>query len=204
SLSLDVPAELHKHPRYKITRFVGGGGMGLVFQAEHRMMDRPVALKVVHPKYLAHPASVERFRREVQAAARLHHPNIVAAFDADEAGATHFLVMEFVEGQTLSQYLKEKGKLDIPEACDVIRQAALGLEHAHQNKMVHRDIKPDNLMRTERGDIKILDFGLARFAQDEAAAEKSAPAEIAAPVETGIKADIAPLRPPTHPGRGQA
>ncbi|MFO0967715.1 MAG: protein kinase [Gemmataceae bacterium] len=194
SFSLDVPPELHKHPRYKITRFVGGGGMGLVFQAEHRMMDRPVALKVVHPKDLAHRASVERFRREVQAAARLHHPNIVAAFDADEAGATHFLVMEFVEGQTLAQYLKDKGKLDIAEACDIIRQAALGLEHAHQNRMVHRDIKPDNLMRTERGDIKILDFGLARFAQEEAAAEKTG---------TGIKAETAPA-PATYPGRPES
>lgn len=168
SLSIDVPDELHKHARYKITQRVGGGGMGQVYQAEHRLMDRPVALKIIHPRYLANPSAVERFEREVKAAAKLHHPNIVTAYDAERAGGTHFLIMEFVQGQTLANLLRQKGKFPIPEACDAIRQTALGLEYAHkEHKMVHRDIKPDNLMRSTNGDIKILDFGLARFAQEE-------------------------------------
>jgi len=197
SLALNVPDELYKHPRYKIVSVVGGGGMGMVYQAEHRLMDRPVALKVIHPRYLANPSAVERFRREVQAAARLHHPNIVTAFDAEQAGGTHFLIMEFVQGQTLADYLRHKGKLDIAEACDAVRQAALGLEHAHHHKMVHRDIKPDNLMRSTTGEVKILDFGLARFAQEEGIYLPPAPAPGSIPDtmvrETGTDTQIQEL-----------
>src|SRR5205807_730381 len=108
------------------------------------------------------PATIERFRREVRAAARLTHPNIVAAFDAEQAGDVHFLVMEYVEGVSLARRLAEQGPFAVTEACEYIRQAAFGLEHAHERGMVHRDIKPQNLMLTPGGQVKILDFGLAR------------------------------------------
>ena len=110
-LDVDVlPADLAGHPRYRIIRLLGQGGMGAVYLAEHPMMGRPVALKVIHPRYTASPTAVERFRREVRAAGQLSHPNIVAAYDAEQAGATHFLVMEYVEGQTLAAYVHEPGR----------------------------------------------------------------------------------------------
>jgi predicted Ser/Thr protein kinase len=161
-----VPAALLDHPRYRVVRLLGSGGMGAVYQAEHRLMERPVALKVVKQTLTDNPAMVERFRREVKAAARLAHPNIVTAHDAEQAGDTHFLVMEFVEGTSLAQLVARQGPLPVSQACDYIRQAARGLEHAHECGMVHRDIKPQNLMLTPRGQVKILDFGLARFASE--------------------------------------
>src|SRR5262249_9868440 len=157
----ELPEGLRSHTRYHILRRLGEGGMGAVYQAEHRVMRRPVALKVIKPKYTANAAAVERFQREVRAAARLAHPNIVTAHDAEHVGETHFLVMEFVEGLSLMRLLRERGPLPVAEACDYVRQAALGLQHAHERGMVHRDIKPDNLMRTADGTVKVLDFGLA-------------------------------------------
>ena len=109
------------------------------------------------------PTVVERFRQEVQAAARLAHPNIVTAYDADQEGDVHFLVMEFVEGTTLDRLVQEQGPLPVADACDYIMQAAQGLQHAFERGMVHRDIKPSNLLLTPDGQVKILDFGLARF-----------------------------------------
>jgi eukaryotic-like serine/threonine-protein kinase len=161
-----LPRELLEHPRYKIGRFLGAGGMGAVYQAEHRLMDRVVALKIIHHDLSRHPRVVERFRQEVKAAARLSHPNIVTAFDAEQAGDVHFLVMEFVDGMSLSQLVAKKGPLDIPYACTFARQAARGLQHAFEAGMVHRDIKPHNLMLTRKGQVKILDFGLARLASE--------------------------------------
>lgn len=158
------PTELAGHPRYRLVRKLGEGGMGAVYLAEHRMMQRPVALKLIRTEYLHHPQIVERFRREVRAAARLSHPHIVTAFDAEEAGGTHFLVMEYVEGIPLNDYLEEHGPLPIEEACRYARAAALGLQCAHEQGMVHRDLKPHNLIRARNGAIKILDFGLARIA----------------------------------------
>jgi hypothetical protein len=161
--SEDIPPELLQHPRYRMLRLVGKGGMGSVYLAEHRRMGRPVALKVIDPGLLSHEAARWRFQHEVLAAAQLHHANIVAAYDADQAGELHFLVMEHVEGQNLADYLAEKGPLAVAQACDIARHAALGLQHAHDRGMVHRDIKPHNLMRTPSGQVKVLDFGLARF-----------------------------------------
>ena len=109
------------------------------------------------------PTVVERFRQEVQAAARLAHPNIVTAYDADQEGDVHFLVMEFVEGTTLDRLVQEQGPLPVADACAYIMQAAQGLQHAFERGMVHRDIKPSNLLLTPDGQVKILDFGLARF-----------------------------------------
>jgi serine/threonine protein kinase len=166
SFDLTLPAELLNHPRYKIGKFLGSGGMGLVYQAEHRIMDRIVALKILHHDLVRHPRVVQRFRQEVKAAARLSHPNIVAAYDADQAGDAHFLVMEFVDGVSLDRLVKKRGALEPGYACYFIRLAAKGLAHAFQAGMVHRDIKPQNLMLTRNGQVKILDFGLARLASE--------------------------------------
>jgi tRNA A-37 threonylcarbamoyl transferase component Bud32 len=161
------PAEvLRNHPRYRPVRKLGEGGMGTVFLVEHRVMQRPVALKVIRADRLANPQAVERFHREVKAAAGLNHPNIVTAHDAEEVGGTHFLVMEYVEGVPLSGWLAGRGPLPPAEACDYVRQAALGLQYAYERGVIHRDLKPHNLMRTPEGRIKILDFGLARLACD--------------------------------------
>jgi serine/threonine protein kinase/putative intracellular protease/amidase len=171
-----LPRELAEHPRYRVIKFLGAGGMGVVYQAEHRMMGRAVALKVINRRLTSHPTAVERFGREVRAAARLTHPNIVTAHDADRAGDLHFLVMEFVEGVSLARLVEKRGPLPVAHACHFIRQAALGLQHAHEQGMVHRDIKPHNLMVTRKGQVKILDFGLARFASEQDPAEPAATA----------------------------
>jgi hypothetical protein len=160
------PAELANHPRYRVLEALGAGGMGVVFKVEHRLMERVVALKVISRSLTDRPELVARFRQEVKAAARLSHPNIVTAHDADQAGDVHFLVMEFVEGESLDRLVEEQGPLPVEQACDYVRQAALGLQHAFERGMVHRDIKPHNLMLTSEGQVKILDFGLARFASE--------------------------------------
>jgi WD40 repeat protein/tRNA A-37 threonylcarbamoyl transferase component Bud32 len=161
------PAGLVDHPRYTLIRPLGEGGMGRVWLAEHVVMGRPVALKVIRPEFLARPGSVERFRREVRAAAQLNHPNLATAFDAEEAGGTHYLVMEYVPGETLAQLVKAR-PLPVAEACRAVRDAARGLAHAHAAGFVHRDIKPGNLIRTPDSTTKVLDFGLVG-ADDRAA-----------------------------------
>jgi WD40 repeat protein len=165
-----IPAALADHPRYRVLELLGHGGMGAVYKAEHRLMERTVALKVINRELTDRPAVVERFRREVKAAARLDHPNIVRAFDAERAEDTHLFVMECVEGTTLARLVADRGPLPVAEACDHVRQAALGLQHAFEHGMVHRDVKPHNLMVTPGGTVKVLDFGLARLASELASA----------------------------------
>src|SRR5262249_43931811 len=135
--------------------------MGSVYEAEQIVMRRRVALKVIRRAATASPAALERFGREVRAAARLSHPNIVTAFAAETAGDLHFLVMEYVQGISLASLVNERGPLPVEEACEYVRQAALGLQHAHERGLVHRDVKPGNLIRCSDGTVKILDFGLA-------------------------------------------
>jgi hypothetical protein len=161
-----LPPELAGHPRYRIVKELGRGGMGLVYQAEQTLMGRAVAIKVISKALLDHPDALERFRREIRAAAQLSHPNIVLAYEAEQAGDLHLLVMELVEGKSLAQVLGLKGSLPVAHACSYARQAALGLQHAHEKGMVHRDIKPQNLMLTRKGQVKILDFGLAKVASE--------------------------------------
>src|SRR5262249_33562700 len=153
-------------------------GMGAVYRAEHLRMERLVALKVINPGLLRHPATVQRFHQEVRAAARLQHANIVTAHDADQAGGLHFLVMEYVDGISLAELVRTRGPLPVAEGCAYARQAALGLQHAHEQGMVHRDITPHNLMVTHaHGLVKILDFGLARLPRTpDSAATGDAPA----------------------------
>jgi len=183
-----VPASLAEHPRYRILELLGAGGMGAVYKAEHRRMERHVALKVMSPDLMDRPEMVERFHREVKAAALLTHPNIVTAYDADQAGDTHFLIMEFVEGISLAQKVQQEGPLPVAQACAYVRQAALGLQHAFERGMVHRDVKPHNLMLTPTGPVKVLDFGLARFVRETAsvrAETDAATTETAGPAARG-------------------
>ena len=160
---VEVPAELREHARYRVLELLGYGGMGAVYKAEHRLMQRTVALKLITRDLTSRPGVAERFIRETRTAGRLAHPNIAQAFDAEQAGDTLFLVMEFVPGTDLARLVRERGPLPCAEACRHIQQAALALQHAHERGMVHRDIKPHNLMLTPDGEIKVLDFGLARF-----------------------------------------
>jgi serine/threonine protein kinase len=151
---------------YVLLERLGEGGMGQVFKARHRHMGREVALKIIRKEKLASPDAVKRFYAEVRAAGQLQHPNIVVAYDAGQAGTTHFLSMEYVDGIDLARQVKENGPLPVAQACDHVRQAALGLQHAHEKGLVHRDIKPHNLLLTrENGKavVKILDMGLARL-----------------------------------------
>lgn len=155
--------------KYKILYPLGRGGMGAVFLGEHLTMKHRVAIKVLPAKFAQDRAALERFKREAMAVAALRHPNIVKAHDIDQIGNTHFIVMEYVEGITLQALVKEKGPLSIDRAANYIYQAALGLQHVHEAGLVHRDIKPGNLMLERPSSvgspeiIKILDLGLARF-----------------------------------------
>ena len=148
---------------YVILDKLGRGGMGQVFKAQHRRMERVVALKMLPTAAMRSPEAVKRFQREAKAAAKLSHMNIVTAHDADEADGIHFLVMECVDGQDLASLVKQQGPLDAARAVDYTLQAAVGLEYAHQHGIVHRDIKPANILLSNDGAIKILDMGLARI-----------------------------------------
>jgi serine/threonine protein kinase/formylglycine-generating enzyme required for sulfatase activity len=148
---------------YVILEKIGEGGMGQVFRARHRRMDRMVAIKMLPSGIGEDSAAVERFKREVKAAAKMNHPNIVTAYDADEADGRHFLVMEYVEGTDLSALVRSNGPLPVDEAVECALQAARGLEYAHRRGVVHRDIKPANLLLDREGTVKLLDMGLARL-----------------------------------------
>jgi serine/threonine-protein kinase len=155
---------------YVIQEKIGAGGMGMVFKAEHRRMKRIVAVKVLPPSALKDPAVLKRFHREVEAVAKLTHPNIVAAYDADECHGVHFLAMEFVEGIDLAQHINQHGPVSVADGVNYTLQTAQGLEHAHRQGIVHRDIKPGNLLLDKHGTVKILDMGLARFQEGSNAA----------------------------------
>jgi serine/threonine protein kinase/WD40 repeat protein len=147
---------------YLVLDKIGQGGMGQVLRAQHRRMKRVVALKILSAAALNQPDALKRFMREAQAAAKLNHPNIVTAFDANDDDGVHFLAMEYVDGKNLAVTVQESGRLPIDKAVDYILQAARGLQFAHENGVVHRDIKPANLLLDKSGAVKILDMGLAR------------------------------------------
>jgi len=147
---------------YVLLERIGRGGMGQVFKAKHKKMDRIVALKVLSPTAMKSPGAVKRFLREAKAAAKLAHANIVTAHDADEDKGMHYLVTEYVDGENLSAIVRQHGALSLGRAVDYIVQAARGLEYAHSNGVIHRDIKPSNLLLDKQGTVKILDMGIAR------------------------------------------
>ncbi|HEX7376483.1 MAG TPA: serine/threonine-protein kinase, partial [Pirellulales bacterium] len=150
---------------YILREKIGEGGMGTVYAARHRHMGRQVALKVIRPDRFKDPGFIERFRREIQLAARLRHTNIVVAYDAGEDHGALYLVMELVEGCDLARHVRRYGALDLPTALDAVRQAACGLAYLHSQKLVHRDIKPSNLLLDRQGVVKILDLGLSRLVE---------------------------------------
>ena len=158
---------------YELLDELGRGGMGTVYRAKHRQLGKIQALKVIHSHSGLTPEIRARFRREVQAIGTLKHPNIIAAHDADFEGDVPYLVMDYVEGESLAEVqkrIKSEGKtISVGAACELVRQAALGLQYAHNQKITHRDIKPGNLMLDGEGVVRVLDLGLARLgAQDDA------------------------------------
>ena len=156
---------------YELVAKLGEGGMGAVYKARQPRLDRIVALKVLSKQRTADPSAVARFEREMKAVGRLNHPNIVQAYDARDFDGTTVLVMEYVEGMDLAQVVEHRGALRIADACELVRQATLGLQAAHKQGLVHRDIKPSNLMLTTEGQVKILDLGLALLGSDQRTGE---------------------------------
>jgi WD40 repeat protein len=165
----DVPPELRDHPDYEVVRELGRGGMGVVYLARNRRLERPEVLKVISRHLLSEPGAVQRFLREMRSAARLSHKNIVTAYAAPQAGDLLVFAMEYVEGEDLDRMVRRQGPLPVGNACLFAHQVALGLAHAHDKGMIHRDIKPHNLILTHDGKkprVKILDFGLARATRE--------------------------------------
>src|SRR5438128_2244673 len=148
--------------RYELGDEIGRGGMADVYWAHDRLLDRRVAVKVLARQYASDPANVERFRREAQAAARLNHPHIVAVYDWGEEDGTSFIVMEYVPGQTLREILQNYGRLSALDAARIAAEIADALSFAHAHGVVHRDVKPGNVLITPQGQVKVTDFGIAR------------------------------------------
>lgn len=148
---------------YRLIEKLGEGGMGTVYRAVHVRLEKTVALKIMKADRSGNPQAVSRFEREMKAIGRLEHPHIVRALDAGEEQGVYFLVMEYVAGIDLDQFVRSQGPLPVAETCEIVRQAALGLAHAHEHNLVHRDVKPSNLMLSPEGQVKVLDLGLAQF-----------------------------------------
>jgi serine/threonine-protein kinase len=146
--------------RYVIMERIGSGSMGRVYKAHHQLMDRLVALKIIAPEIVTNTRVVSRFQREMRLVGRLDHPNVVRAFDADQQGDTLYIVMEYVSGQSLGQMFKAGGPLPAIDVLKYAGQAAEGLAHAHAQGIVHRDVKPSNLLLSDTGQLKVLDLGL--------------------------------------------
>ncbi len=166
----DLPPELADHPQYEVVRELGRGGMGVVYLARNRRLDRLEVLKVMGRELLNQPGARQRFEREMRSAARLNHPNVVAAYSVLELDSLLVLAMEYVEGEDLAKVVKARGRLPVANACYCAYQAALGLQHALDKGMVHRDIKPQNLILTRDGKrhvVKVLDLGLAKATREE-------------------------------------
>ena len=165
-----LPPGLANHPDYEIKRELGRGGMGVVYLAHNTLMGRDEVLKVMGRQIMERAGVSERFLREIRAVARLRHPNIVTAYHATRLGESVVFAMEHVEGYDLAQLVKGQGPLPVALACNFVHQAALGLQHAHEEGLVHRDIKPGNLMLSRKGNkatVKVLDFGLAKANREE-------------------------------------
>ncbi|SHI04345.1 serine/threonine protein kinase [Sporanaerobacter acetigenes DSM 13106] len=150
--------------RYEIIEKIGGGGMAVVYKARCRLLNRYVAVKVLREEFINDEEFINKFRRESQAAASLSHPNIVSIYDVGMEDDIYYIVMEYIDGKTLKEVIDEKGKLTAKETIEYSIQIAEALEHAHRNHIVHRDIKPHNIMVTRDGRIKVTDFGIARAA----------------------------------------
>jgi serine/threonine protein kinase len=155
-------------PGYEILGELGRGGMALVYKARDLRRQRIVAIKVCDPSLACQGEIAARFHQEQRLAVRLAHPNLVAAYDAGQVVGVPYLVLELVEGQDLAWLVGQRGPLPVAQACEMVRQAALGLQHIHTHGLVHRDVKPANLMLTPSGRVKVLDLGLARHLRESA------------------------------------
>jgi serine/threonine protein kinase len=179
ALAGKLPPELAANAQYTILRALGRGGMGVVYLAHNTMLDRREVLKVLNKDMLQRKGTYERFLREMRAAARLNHPNVVTAYSALQLGNLLVFAMEYINGHDLHRVVRDKGLLPVAMACSFAHDAALGLQHAHERGMVHRDIKPANLMYTRQGKgwtVKVLDFGLAKATSEQ-------------PIEGGLTSD---------------
>src|SRR5262249_25645688 len=154
--------------QYQILGKLGKGGVGAVFKARHTELGKVVALKMLRDER-PDEVTIARFKNEIRAVGRLDHPNIVVAHDAGQAGGVHFLVMEYVDGMDLARLMERRGRLSPADACEVIQQAAVGLQHAYERGLVHRDVKPSNIMLARDGRVRLLDLGLARSFGDSPA-----------------------------------
>ena len=148
--------------RYELIEKIGEGGMAVVYKGKDRLLNRYVAIKILRPEYTKDEQFIENFRRESQAAAGLSHPNIVGVYDVGKEGNIHFIIMELIDGKVLSDVIKEEGRLDYKETISIIRQVASALSLAHKNQIIHRDIKPHNILITSTGVAKLADFGIAK------------------------------------------
>jgi serine/threonine protein kinase len=171
SASASLPITPHRLGRYELIAKIGEGGMGAVYKAVHLNLGKTVAIKMLAADRVKDEHAVARLKREMKAVGSLHHPHIVGAHDADEVDGVHFLVMEYVDGIDLGEVVQRVGPLPFADACEIIRQAAMGLAYAHRNGLVHRDVKPSNLMLTVEGQVKMLDLGLALLVSDGAERE---------------------------------
>ncbi len=203
SSSIGFLASLPQLREYELLSQIGQGGMGTVYKAIHQRLGKTVAIKLIAQHKVSNDAAIECFAREMKAIGQLEHPNLIRAHDAGEVDGRHFLVMEFLEGVDLSQLVRSLGPLPTAEACELIRQASLGLQYAHELGLVHRDIKPSNLMLTKDGQVKVLDLGLALFGEINRSAigstaiqpiegtiEYMAPEQVGATRSVDIRADV--------------
>ena len=166
--NVDEPSETGKRLRdYRLVKKIGEGGMGTVYQAVHVHLAKHVALKILPADKLRSGQSVKRFRQEMRAVGKVNHPNVVSASDAGTIDGQHFLVMELVQGADLARIIHDRGPLSVADACEIVRQAAIGLQHAHDNGLVHRDVKPSNIMLALDGSVRLLDLGLAGLNNSE-------------------------------------
>ncbi|MHC4470079.1 MAG: serine/threonine protein kinase [Planctomycetota bacterium] len=186
---------------YELTDRIAEGGMGAVFRAKQVSLDRTVAIKVLKPRFAKDRSFLKRFTREARAVARLNHKNVVAAIDVGESDGWHYLVMEYVDGPTLAELLDEKGMLSEREALRITWQVCSALRHAHQNGLVHRDVKPENVILASSGDAKLCDLGLAKKVDSESTVLTAMGAALGTPLyispeqaqgqaEVDIRADI--------------
>jgi formylglycine-generating enzyme required for sulfatase activity/tRNA A-37 threonylcarbamoyl transferase component Bud32 len=195
-----------KDGKYILLDLLGEGGMGRVYKAHQTRLGRDVAVKVIRKEKLKHPAAEARFKQEINALSTMKHPNVVDVIDADLDGDTKYYVMEYVDGTDLTRMVRERGPLPVHEACEYIRQAALGLHHAFEKELVHRDIKPSNILVSRNGkSVKLVDLGLARLGDEPAEMEAGritqegfvigtpdflAPEQARNPMNVDIRADI--------------
>ncbi|MGG1685340.1 Stk1 family PASTA domain-containing Ser/Thr kinase [Pseudalkalibacillus sp. NRS-1564] len=151
----------HINGRYKLLEVIGDGGMAIVYRALDLILDRTVAVKLLRPEFSQDDDFIKRFRREAESATSLAHPNIVSIYDVGEEEDFYYIVMEYVPGTTLKQKIRNRGALPIEEAIDIMKQMTSAIEHAHENHIIHRDIKPHNILINDYGEAKVTDFGIA-------------------------------------------